>query len=397
MKFHVNNIDYFKKSNWGWIKINFNMHKDYTPIYQQADIIIDKIDNKNDLINMNEKIKSLNKSVYYFICFRLNLDNEKHFLKLPIFFNPKIFFFAFDLRDHILSDDNISPLKGVTFPSSSKFYSSSNISENRYYFSFKGNCKQVGWFNCCNVRKHMKKICKINNSYYNYLYEDTSENHINKNKDLYMRILENSKFSLVLHGDGRWSHRLIEAMGSGSIPVLVSDGLTFPFEEIINYENSIVKIRENQIYSCKSVNDFINLLPDEIDAKLYKNNAKKIYDEYFATEALILNNLIKCMEIKIKEEHVSQKNSQVEEENYLNNCHLINKSYTWEKSTITFLENSEMKAFGQGKYYFIDTHQVNCNFGFRDHILEFNHDYSSFISVRKGDFEVVKGKLYKQI
>ena len=70
---------------------------------------------------------------------------------------------------------------------------------------------------------------------------------------------------------------------------------------------------------------------------------------------------------------------------------LLNKKYKWEDFTITFLENYEMNAFGLGKYNFIDKYLVECHFGGREHLLKFNQDYSTFISVRKEDSEVVVG------
>ena len=70
---------------------------------------------------------------------------------------------------------------------------------------------------------------------------------------------------------------------------------------------------------------------------------------------------------------------------------LLNKKYVWENSNIEFLENGKMKAFGEGKYSFIDKYLVKCDFGGREHLLKFNEDYSTFISVRKDDFQVVKG------
>ena len=70
---------------------------------------------------------------------------------------------------------------------------------------------------------------------------------------------------------------------------------------------------------------------------------------------------------------------------------LTNKIFIWENSTIIFLENGHMDAFGLGEYYFIDKHLVKCDFGNREHLLKFNKDYSQFISVRKDDFEVVIG------
>jgi len=71
--------------------------------------------------------------------------------------------------------------------------------------------------------------------------------------------------------------------------------------------------------------------------------------------------------------------------------HLTHKKYKWEKSCILFLENGKMNAFGEGKYNFINKYLVKCDFGRRVHLLKFNSDYSTFISVRKDDFEVVRG------
>ena len=50
-----------------------------------------------------------------------------------------------------------------------------------------------------------------------------------------------------------------------------------------------------------------------------------------------------------------------------------------------------MKAFGLGKYSFIDKYLVKCDFGGWEYLLKFNDDYSRFISIRKDDFEVVVG------
>ena len=70
---------------------------------------------------------------------------------------------------------------------------------------------------------------------------------------------------------------------------------------------------------------------------------------------------------------------------------LFGKKYEWENSTITFLKDGNMKAFGRGKYDFINKYLVKCDFGGREHLLKFNQDYSTFISVRKNDFEVIQG------
>jgi len=72
--------------------------------------------------------------------------------------------------------------------------------------------------------------------------------------------------------------------------------------------------------------------------------------------------------------------------------HLTNKKYKWGNSTITFLENGKMNAFGSGKYSFINKYLVRCDFGGREYLLKFNQDYSTFISIRRGgDFKIVVG------
>ncbi len=73
---------------------------------------------------------------------------------------------------------------------------------------------------------------------------------------------------------------------------------------------------------------------------------------------------------------------------YYNNV-LLNKKYSWENSSIVFLDNGQMNAFGKGKYEFIDNYLVKCNFGGRIHLLLFNLNYTDFISIREGDFEII--------
>ena len=66
-------------------------------------------------------------------------------------------------------------------------------------------------------------------------------------------------------------------------------------------------------------------------------------------------------------------------------------SYTWENSTITFLKDGKMNAFGKGSYTQIESHVVQANFGSRQHTIVFNDDYSRFKSTRSGDNQVVEG------
>jgi FkbM family methyltransferase len=76
--------------------------------------------------------------------------------------------------------------------------------------------------------------------------------------------------------------------------------------------------------------------------------------------------------------------------NSQDNC-LINKVYSWEKSYITFLDNFKMNAFGEGEYKFTSKYNIIAFFGGRFHDIVFNDDYTSFISTRKDDLEIVTG------
>jgi hypothetical protein len=71
-----------------------------------------------------------------------------------------------------------------------------------------------------------------------------------------------------------------------------------------------------------------------------------------------------------------------------------NKRYGWEDSTIKFLDNYKMDAFGEGNYQVIDNYNIVAYFGCREHYIKFNNDYTKYVSIRKDDLCVVTGKLY---
>ena len=77
----------------------------------------------------------------------------------------------------------------------------------------------------------------------------------------------------------------------------------------------------------------------------------------------------------------------------INNNRLNNKTYTWQNSSITFLENGNMNAFGNGKYVYLENKKINAYFGGNSHDIIFNNNYTQFTSTRKNDGEIVKGSL----
>ena len=72
---------------------------------------------------------------------------------------------------------------------------------------------------------------------------------------------------------------------------------------------------------------------------------------------------------------------------------LINKTYSWECSSIKFIDNLNMNAFGIGYYRFISKQSIIAFFGNRVHTIKFNDDYTSFESTRSDDLEIVIGHI----
>jgi len=52
-----------------------------------------------------------------------------------------------------------------------------------------------------------------------------------------------------------------------------------------------------------------------------------------------------------------------------------------------------MDAFGVWHYYPLSDKCFYANFGNREHTLVFNENYTEFLSIRKGDYDIVRGNL----
>ena len=74
---------------------------------------------------------------------------------------------------------------------------------------------------------------------------------------------------------------------------------------------------------------------------------------------------------------------------------LLGKTYTWDKyGWIRFEANSLLVTkWLQGSYEWVSSHLLYASWAGITHFLEFNHNYSSFTSVRLGDLDFVKGTL----
>jgi FkbM family methyltransferase len=133
--------------------------------------------------------------------------------------------------------------------------------------------------------------------------------------------------------------------------------------ESIKYAKAIyLEVNNKELYKgCALI--------DEIDAFLLKNNFKRV----------LTNMTIHGWGDAL----------------YIVNNNFINNKYSWgEDSYIKFLENNIMDAFGVGNYKLIDNHNITAYFGGKEHNIQFNNNYTNFISIRKDDLCIVKGKLH---
>jgi hypothetical protein len=302
-KFYIDPYVLNDINNRDWEKIPFDTNVYRVLDKDSAQLIIFKIFSLDDLKNMSNYFLLENDiTKYYLGLIRINLDQNLELLSLPIFEMKNVFFFTFDLRDHVLMDNNIKPLRGVTIPTLYKFSRTNEVEFDnirKYFFSFKGNCNKNGWYDCSNVRKKLKYLTRNTKTYYSFLYEDTSEHGVNTCKKIYEDILLNSVYSIVSHGNGRWSHRLVESMGAGAIPVIISDGLTLPFEQIIDYSNACIIIKENDLYNLNDIHSFTDFLPKDKDTiNKLQLNAYEIYNKFFKNNMLICDMLLLSAKIE---------------------------------------------------------------------------------------------------
>ena len=110
-----------------------------------------------------------------------------------------------------------------------------------------------------------------------------------QDKKTYNTGLLESTFALVPHGDGRWNYRFSEVIGAGSIPVVLSDGLTLPFAQIIDWSKAAIVLPEKVIDDLNKngggVDGLLSLLPSKVETRAMLAEVQRIHSTYFATPA----------------------------------------------------------------------------------------------------------------
>jgi FkbM family methyltransferase len=130
---------------------------------------------------------------------------------------------------------------------------------------------------------------------------------------------------------------------------------------------------------------------------LIQVNLPEVFEVTYVNKKLFDNVLIKMKEIKFPTILDYPNNPNAKEIYFsipvIKFKSLENTKYSWGDSSITFLENGKMDAFGHGTYTQQDTYTFKAIFGSRIHLLIFNNNYTEFTSTRHDDNQIMKGKL----
>jgi len=232
--------------------------------------------------------------------------------------------------------------------------------ERKYFYSFAGGYQANCYLTDIRLRifdlnKKGRKDCIIRNTgdwHFNCdvygggqdingkLNED--QRHKIKTK-LYNSILLDSRYALAPSGSGPNSIRFWEALGTGSIPVLLADTLELPKHAL--WEKSIVRIKESDL---DNIDDILGKIGRE-EEKERRENCVKLY-EYFRNN---YRNIVKKKELVMftnchgeKYINIFKRDSDIEEKfniNYIVSYEQLNNFSKWknifEKADILIINN----------------------------------------------------------
>lgn len=188
-------------------------------------------------------------------------------------------FFGWDLRDYTLTNDMRPPLPGVTLPPRGYFFDkdlNNGVGDDNgsqgfnpydlpeHFFTFKGAFR-IGWHVSSFVRENMMHEF---DQYWNRtsrtgviertsvrqkevtvmvtadLHDPFWGTEFAKQKQFDFKYLMDTVYAAIPRGHSRWTRRFGESIGAGAIPVILSDGYTMPFAEIIDWSQYAIVLKE---------------------------------------------------------------------------------------------------------------------------------------------------------
>eukprot|EP00929_Paragymnodinium_shiwhaense_P058282 TRINITY_DN29175_c0_g1_i2.p1 TRINITY_DN29175_c0_g1~~TRINITY_DN29175_c0_g1_i2.p1 ORF type:complete len:286 (-),score=54.31 TRINITY_DN29175_c0_g1_i2:27-884(-) len=174
-----------------------------------------------------------------------------------------ILFVGYDLRPFF--NDTAPVMPGITFapPRGTKGPHFDAAEKTQYLLTFRGD-KKLGLNGVSKVRKHLKDafgaLPKRSDVIVNIHEPDTGSL---QGYTVEYEALFNSTYTLVPRGHGRWTYRFSEAVGACSIPVVIADGLTLPYEELIDWSKASIRLPEKAAEQADAAAAILSKLPNE--------------------------------------------------------------------------------------------------------------------------------------
>lgn len=93
----------------------------------------------------------------------------------------------------------------------------------------------------------------------------------------YPNVLTDSTFCLIFRGERMGQFVLLEAMAANCIPVIVMDGVTMPFNEVLDWKRAAIFIMEDFLHTLKHV---ISQISDNKITEM-RRQIQFLYKRYF--------------------------------------------------------------------------------------------------------------------
>lgn len=195
-------------------------------------------------------------------------------------------FTSHDAREYATWNNQAKPLPGPTVipPNPSGYFEAPSVlSSTKYLVSFQG---KVSYHPESKTRQDLKQHFQANTSFKRpdvYVFvKQPGEAYPTREGTDYNEILKNSAYTLVPRGDLRWSYRFTEAISACSIPVVMADGLTLPFSQIIDWSYAAFTRPEGLARDPQAL---IDSLPQDAETiNKMRQKVCELHNKFFSSE-----------------------------------------------------------------------------------------------------------------
>lgn len=194
-----------------------------------------------------------------------------------------LLFVSFDLRDYMLGSTRFAsfaePMPGVTMAPPHFFKGKPSRPEisPQFFLTFRGR-ENLG--NDGNLlRRHLKSNFRSKRTDISVTIVEHEA--VFPSKPSYEELMDTA-YALVPGGQSRWTYRFSEAVGACAIPVVMADGLTLPFEDLIDW-SQIALVREEALARSASRKLIESLPTNMTEIWLKRSHLCMINDLYFRT------------------------------------------------------------------------------------------------------------------